>query len=61
MSVSVEKKKKADRHERALTVSISEEEDAEEKQAWTGRVHRGINRHMHAVSTVSSPPHCTAG
>lgn len=40
-----------------LTVGISEEEEAEEEQAWTGRVHHGICRHMHAVSTVSSLPH----
>lgn len=44
-----------------LTVSISEEEEAEEEQAWAGRVHHGICRHMHAVSTVSSLPHCTTG
>lgn len=44
-----------------LTVSISEEQEAEEEQARTGRVHHGICRHMHAVSSVSSVPHCATG
>ena len=46
---------------KGLTVGIGEEEEAEEEQARTGGVHHGICRHMHAVSTVSSLPHCTTG
>lgn len=44
-----------------LTVGIGEEKEAEEEQARTGRVHHGICRHMHAVSSVSSVPHCATG